>query len=93
MKKNNNYAGAIIAAVIIFALTAILLAVALPAQAALVDYGTETPGIVLPAEPDPVDPIAYKPKAEKPILLGVRKDGSLVVGRMVGGRMVVTVEK
>lgn len=32
MKKNNNYAGTIIATVIIFILTAVLLAVALPAQ-------------------------------------------------------------
>lgn len=82
----------IIAAVAAFIATFALIAVLCPAQAALVDYGGETPSIVLPAIEDPAEPIAYKSKA-KPILLGIRKDGSYVVGKMVGGRMVAVVEQ
>lgn len=78
----------IIAAVAAFLVAFALIAVLVPAQAALVDYGAETPSIVLPEIEDPVEPITYKP-----ILLGIRKDGSYVVGKMVGGRMVAVVGK
>lgn len=64
------------------------------ASAGLVDLTPpEAPSIVLPAIEDPVEPIAYKSKAEKPILLGITKDGRYVVSKMIGGRMVAVLEK
>ena len=84
----------IIAAVAAFLATFALIAILCPVQEAIVDLTPqEAPSIVLPAIEDPVEPITYKPKGDKPILLGIKKDGRYVVGKIVGGMMVAVVEK